>query len=436
VQACTNISQEELIAPRVVEFYDATWNEIGTKSSLCNEIALITAIDAPILWGADIKKRSVAERMSWASSRSTTRMEDIAYCLMGIFDVYMPMLYGEGARAFLRLQQEIMSKSEDYTIFAWRSEYSNNSRQGIFATSPAAFSLYRPSSTPISVPSSFLVSNCSPIVEEKEHPALLTSRGLLVTWPLLNEDTRRDIYMAAICSTPELHDAQGNLHPACIICIALQKLPDHRPATYARAHPRQLFIRPYELSRHFQKESIYLSLSQPPADLVVLPWVRTAGLLNIQTALKFRNLPNEDPSTTCHWVGKKVFYSYKDSYSGVVANLEFSELDGDECEEFTVTVEFINNRPHCCIHTLKDKDPSTRPLCVEGHPSVDRARKVLTADDATITATIRPGPSTEETPIVHSLFIDHRPVMKPGVTTSALRLSAMDEWTQRWSESQ
>jgi len=57
--------------------------------------------------------------MSWAAFRETSRIEDIAYCLLGIFDVNMPLLYGEGKKAFIRLQQEIMKGTHDFSLFAW-----------------------------------------------------------------------------------------------------------------------------------------------------------------------------------------------------------------------------------------------------------------------------------------------------------------------------
>ncbi|KAI0017305.1 hypothetical protein F4780DRAFT_782390 [Xylariomycetidae sp. FL0641] len=70
---------------------------------------------------ASLKSASVAAKMSWAASRQTTREEDKAYSLLGtgIFGVNMPLLYGEGKRAFHRLQIEIMKVAEDYTILAW-----------------------------------------------------------------------------------------------------------------------------------------------------------------------------------------------------------------------------------------------------------------------------------------------------------------------------
>jgi hypothetical protein len=60
--------------------------------------------------------------MSWASKRVTTRPEDVAYCLLGIFGINMPLLYGEGDKAFLRLQEEIIKTSDDHSIFAWEAD--------------------------------------------------------------------------------------------------------------------------------------------------------------------------------------------------------------------------------------------------------------------------------------------------------------------------
>ncbi|KAI7782794.1 hypothetical protein LA080_012835 [Diaporthe eres] len=66
-----------------------------------------------------LRKASVAEKMSWVSRRVTTRIEDMAYCMLGIFDINMPLLYGEGSKSFIRLQEEIIRTSNDHTIFCW-----------------------------------------------------------------------------------------------------------------------------------------------------------------------------------------------------------------------------------------------------------------------------------------------------------------------------
>lgn len=110
---------QELIAPSVVEFYTADWKPFGSKEILQKKIAEITGINPKALLGENLSTFNIAERMSWAASRTTTRLEDKAYSLLGVFQVNMPLLYGEGNRAFLRLQEEILKTTEDYTIFAW-----------------------------------------------------------------------------------------------------------------------------------------------------------------------------------------------------------------------------------------------------------------------------------------------------------------------------
>lgn len=114
---------QELVAPSKVVFYFAGWVRGGEKSSpaVIKTLEEITGIDQSVLRDPQHRDRvSVARRMSWASNRETSRVEDIAYCLFGIFDVNMPLLYGEGPKAFLRLQEEIMKYDQDQSLFAWK----------------------------------------------------------------------------------------------------------------------------------------------------------------------------------------------------------------------------------------------------------------------------------------------------------------------------
>jgi hypothetical protein len=133
---------QELIASPSVMFFDSRWGELGTKDSLGSLITEITQVSREVLQDANQMERfSVAQKMSWASRRVTTRVEDIAYCLLGIFGVNMPLLYGEGEHAFIRLQEEIMKNTTDHTIFAWTSDlYSFNDVPGLLALTPAHFS--------------------------------------------------------------------------------------------------------------------------------------------------------------------------------------------------------------------------------------------------------------------------------------------------------
>jgi hypothetical protein len=140
---------QELIAPRRVEFYDKEWSLYSRKDGLCSmwaEISRITSVDESVLHDtSQLYSVPVGRRMSWAAKRKTTRVEDLAYCLLGIFGVNMPMLYGEGKKAFIRLQEEIARGSTDMTLFAWRA-YEMNCKfirqkhyDTIFAGSPAEF---------------------------------------------------------------------------------------------------------------------------------------------------------------------------------------------------------------------------------------------------------------------------------------------------------
>jgi hypothetical protein len=110
---------QELLAPEKVCFYGRDWNFLGDKRSLVGYLGDITGVNFGALTGPwALPSYSIATRMSWASSRTTTRTEDQAYCMLGILGVHMSLLYGEGQNAFRRLQEELIKISDDETIFA------------------------------------------------------------------------------------------------------------------------------------------------------------------------------------------------------------------------------------------------------------------------------------------------------------------------------
>jgi len=159
---------QEMIAPDRVHFYDVNWDCLGSRISLAAQlsessgihasvllrrhpipsikvqtgIGVVIGLEARKLHTAELAKSecrcckraeeeyvhvmmdrfSVAQKMKWASKRTTTREEDIAYCLMGLFDVNMPLLYGEGQKAFYRLQKAILEISSDHSILAFRTD--------------------------------------------------------------------------------------------------------------------------------------------------------------------------------------------------------------------------------------------------------------------------------------------------------------------------
>ncbi|KAL9584509.1 MAG: hypothetical protein Q9212_002073 [Teloschistes hypoglaucus] len=162
---------QELLASYRIQFLDNTWQYFGDKTTLLGYISSATGIDELYLRDrASIASASVATRMSWASARVTTRIEDEAYCLMGLFDVNMPLLYGEGHKAFRRLQHEIARTCEDDSLFAW---YTSGLYSDILAPSPAAFGFCK-DTYPL---------HQRPLGEAdlERTPFSITSRGLSVT---------------------------------------------------------------------------------------------------------------------------------------------------------------------------------------------------------------------------------------------------------------
>ncbi|KAJ8106602.1 hypothetical protein OPT61_g9427 [Boeremia exigua] len=175
---------QELLAPRHNHFYDKNWQCLGTKETLQPVLASITGIDAAYLAGEDLREASVAKRMSWAARRVTTKVEDVAYCLIGIFDVNMPLLYGEGKKAFVRLQEEIFRETDDLSLFAWQP------KGVIVSTPPQDLDTVSPKDG-ISIfaqhPSEFAsTADLSPYASTGESNVLSGGKGLKMELPLFN----------------------------------------------------------------------------------------------------------------------------------------------------------------------------------------------------------------------------------------------------------
>lgn len=183
---------QELIAPKNLRFYNKEWDFLGTKADLKDAIRNITKIPEKILLGGDLTNEPVSRKMSWVSSRQTTVPEDIAYCLLGLFRVNIPLLYGEGKEnAFLRLQEAILKSSDDDSIFLWRAteeEAINEPFWGLLAKSPMYFSR----SPDIPAPCTMTMTTNT--------PATLTGRGLNVEFlmALVQIDISASIFSAVI----------------------------------------------------------------------------------------------------------------------------------------------------------------------------------------------------------------------------------------------
>lgn len=172
---------QELLAPDDVIFLDRAWDHIGTKNELLAEISTATGIRDQYL--RNMYTASVATKMSWVSKRQTSRVEDIAYCLLGIFGVNMPLLYGEGRKAFLRLELEIIRKSDDESIFAWIRPSSKDC-SGLLALWPNVFADSADILAPFSrfpLLSNQVAMGTRVIVERQ--PYSMTNKGLIFTVP-------------------------------------------------------------------------------------------------------------------------------------------------------------------------------------------------------------------------------------------------------------
>lgn len=206
---------QELLAPSRLLFFASDWTLIEARNELTEEISTITRINKSFLHAptlrhrnhaasvehtsssrdlrcvvarayhksncARLKTASIAERMSWAAARQTTREEDIAYCLLGIFDINMPLLYGEGMKAFTRLQEELVRRFDDQSIFAWDED-------GMGTATAAADDLLRKAPLGILASSPAAFASCGNIVpcvgDGRDSAPSITSKGIHLKLPL------------------------------------------------------------------------------------------------------------------------------------------------------------------------------------------------------------------------------------------------------------
>ncbi|KAK5733838.1 hypothetical protein LTR17_009390 [Elasticomyces elasticus] len=144
-----------LFASETLQFYGGPEHKfIGTRSDLSEHISQSTGISQEYLRSTDehprvsIRCASVAQRMSWASTRFATKSEHYAYSLLGKFDVNMRPSWGEGDDAFMRLQKKIVARFRDDSIFAWGIG-EHDQLSGMLARSARDFERTKPRSHPL-----------------------------------------------------------------------------------------------------------------------------------------------------------------------------------------------------------------------------------------------------------------------------------------------
>lgn len=403
---------EELIAPTFIEFYDKQWNEIGTKLSLCHHISDVTGIDRAVLRGSDPTKHSIAERMSWAASRSTTRVEDTAYCLLGLFDVFIPMLYGEGSRAFIRLQEELMMKhSEDYTIFAWKASFISGKHRGLLAHSPDEF-----------LGSKMFASGCYDEDYEPENPPTLTSRGLLIDVPLMSHTKSSRKFLAWV----------GSAQNDKILCVWLHCLGPSRRQTYVRVDPGKLEYLPKRDCHLFVKTRIYMLPSGTMSDDETFEGDNTRSgliLVNLPESWEIRLLSQSDNVV---WTGgsRELLYSYERESCLLATHIL---RNGDD--SFLVMIGFHNHLPWCSVASMEKLGYSSYELPAISQnlfnnvewlsKQTDRC-SASQPDGSTVTAAFRVSVPTTTNPNVFNLLFrwthlqsDHRLISAPKSFTES-----------------
>jgi hypothetical protein len=244
---------QEPIAPTNVQFYGHGWVDLGTRAELANIIFQATGIEKALLndnttedpatsHNSELRlhSQSVAKRMSWAARRQTTRIEDEAYCLLGLFGVNMPLLYGEGCRAFIRLQEQIARTWNDESLLAWSVPY-DVFMESAPSTRTQFYNFFSPS------PKYFAAASEIVNIVGRTHDSKLTvsARGLDITLPLYKFEESDEHQSFALLN------CQYNSDPFTCIGIRLQsvyhggyvRLPDgnvHAVAPWRDIEPQDL----------------------------------------------------------------------------------------------------------------------------------------------------------------------------------------------------
>ncbi|KAF3767095.1 hypothetical protein M406DRAFT_69261 [Cryphonectria parasitica EP155] len=194
---------QELIAPDRVVFFSQSWQMLGTKKANSSFLSDVTGIDALCLRDREqkpLRRYSIAQRMSWAADRATTRPEDMAYCLLGIFDIHLSPIYGEGMKAFIRLQEEIIRTSGDHSFLAFDTRQSQNS---LLADHPDLFRNMR---------------NIQPLLSLTLTPKFsLRNAGLSIRTPLIQ--TLSPYWVIAVLNCAETQSKRGAARSR--ICVPL-----------------------------------------------------------------------------------------------------------------------------------------------------------------------------------------------------------------------
>lgn len=204
---------QELLAPKNVVFYDTNWGLVFGQAGYHGDIlsqrrayllSEITGIDPWSLVGDDRHGSiPICLKLSWAAKRETTRVEDVAYCMLGLLGINMPLLYGEGPKAFVRLQEEVLKTTQDLSVLAWGFDKPWQQTAALSRGHERSGNVLAPSVTYFR---GLNEDDCRPILRDMfiNHPlsfkshSMMTNHGLLITLPIICIEKRDGLYLAMV----------------------------------------------------------------------------------------------------------------------------------------------------------------------------------------------------------------------------------------------
>lgn len=387
---------QELIAPRNVVFFDQEWNERGNKQELSKLISDITGIPESLLKHEAVPSYfSVACRMSWAARRTTTRIEDAAYCLLGIFNVNMSLRYGEKGAAFIRLQEEILRKQADMSIFVWADDVTSGLREY----------------APVLADSARQFRDCGDVTTELEdtiyRDPVISSRGIQITAGLFHVPGKENIAYFCIL---EVRCRKGNTR----IGVALRKISGGRYARFQTGLIPCLGERPEIQPSFGVMESLHLATSLPPR----FPFHPTDPVLgNRHRVLKFRwgdalSIRQAQVMPRSHWdIHDQVFLcanSFSISWGGLFINGCLNKTPETFIPiDFFVSCHCWNmGKPQVYLAYLCDLKPETAMLKVQ----LDNTRFESNRQAEAIVLSVFGGKIQQQSLIIETSVVETQPV--------------------------
>lgn len=396
---------QEPLAPATVQFHDQGWTLRGTKDTLVAQLEAITGIAKTILCGhRSLNQISIGARMSWAARRKTTRPEDIAYCLLGIFDVNMPLIYGEGTKAFRRLQEEIIHQSNDLSILAWNGGHWDMQggdefmRGLLLAPSPDFF---KPRPKQSSPDEQLVTPGPRSAWGDINTEYAITNKGLRMRNSLVKlapdihgqGNTKGPVYFLSVAEIGSTDESSERGHPQEAPIIVGLILQNFRPNIFMRQHSRlwRICFNQWRL-RPAVTPSVEMYIEPDNSGDAMHRWAPVHGTISIPTTPE-PPTPEREATAPCDSEGGEnvsppVVVAVDNAVPESLWNRtsrEFFRMDNSLLVlAVSFTMEIGDHSVHvlCLIDQRKDR-PSTRLLRLSQHPEILRwfsSRKAATKD--------------------------------------------------------